>query len=264
MEPVAFLGLGALGAPLAQNLLAAGVPLTVWNRTADKAKPLVEAGAKQAATAPAAIARGGVVMSILWDDASIEELVRSPGFLDAIGPGGVHVSMTTVTPQCVRALAPLHEARGIAFVVATLFCTPPMAKAREALVCLAGQAAPKARVRPLLDAMGAKAVFEFGEDVGAAAATKLAGNFLLMATFATMREMADSLAAAGVDPAPALEMLTTTMMATPHHQRYAAGLKQGMRAIPSAIPKKDVGLFVRFTTEAGAEAPIATAVEKTF
>lgn len=264
MEPVAFLGLGALGAPIAHNLLVAGVPLTVWNRTAEKAKPLFEAGAKQAPTAPAAITRSGVVMSILWDDASLEELVHSPSFLDAIGPNGVHVSMTTVTPQCLRKLVPLHEERGIALVAATIFGLPQQAMAKQLLVCLAGKAEPKARVAPLIEAMGSQRVFDFGDDVGAAAATKLAGNLLLMSTFATMREMADALIAADVDPGPSLDMLTSTMMATPHHQRYAALLKSGQRKIPSSIPKKDVGLFVRSTTESGGNAPIAAAVESTF
>ncbi len=259
MEPVAFLGLGLLGAPIAQNLVSAGIPVTVWNRTAEKAKPFP----KRAATIEEAITRGAVTMSILWDDASLEQLV-TPSFLEAIGPGGVHVSMTTVTPQCVRRLATLHQEHGVDFVVATIFGIPAQAVAKTMLICLSGPPEPKARVTPLLETMGGQRVFDFGEDVGAAAATKVAGNFLLMSTYAAMREITDSLIAAGVDPGPSLEMLTTTMMATPHHQRYAAALMSGARTIPSAIPKKDVGLFVRYTAEAGGDAPIATTVEKTF
>jgi 3-hydroxyisobutyrate dehydrogenase-like beta-hydroxyacid dehydrogenase len=111
-DQVGFLGLGKLGAPIAHNLVTSGVQLTVWNRTPSKAEPLVHAGAKLAGIPSEAVARGGVVFTILWDDASLEEMVRSPGFLDALGPGGTHVSMTTVTPGTARRMAALHAEHG--------------------------------------------------------------------------------------------------------------------------------------------------------
>src|ERR1700722_10821458 len=113
-ESIGFIGVGALGAPIASNLLASGKALTVWNRTASKMEPLVQNGARRASKLTDAIARGGVVFTILWDDASLDEVVRSEGFLDKLGPGGVHVSMTTVTPETARRLATLHEAHGCA------------------------------------------------------------------------------------------------------------------------------------------------------
>lgn len=256
-EPVAFLGLGALGAPIAANLLAAGVPLTVWNRTASKADPLVAQGARRAASANAAIARGGVVFSILWDDASLDELVRAPGFLDALGPGGLHVSMTTVTPDAARAAAALHAERGSTYIEAPIFGVPAQAVARTLIVNLAGPDPGKARARPLLDAMGAQHVVDFGESIGAATATKLVGNFMIISSFVAMREAFEALRASGVDPRPTLELLTTTLLATPGNQRYAGYLLSGAPMPASGIPLKDVGLFARFATSAGAPAPLA-------
>lgn len=258
-EPVAFLGLGALGTPIAANLLAAGVPLTVWNRTAAKADALVANGARRATSPASAITRNGVAMSILWDDASLAELV-TPEFLDALGPDGVHVSMTTVTPGAARAAAELHRAHGNTYVEAPIFGIPAQAVARTMIVNLAGPAAAKTRVTPLLEAMGAGRIADLGEAIGAGSATKLVGNFMIISAFAAMREAFDVLRASGVDPKPTLELLTTTLLATPGNQRYAGYLLSGAKTPPSNIPQKDVGLFMQLAADTGAPSPLAETV----
>ena len=236
-HPVGFLGLGKLGAPIAQNLVASGVPLTVWNRTPEKAEALLRAGAKVAATPHAAITRGGIVVTILWDDASLDEMVKSPGFLDALGPGGVHVSMTTVTPSAAKKAAALHAEHGSLYVEAPIFGIPAQAVARKLTFCVAGPADAKARVRPLFDAMGADRVVDFGEEIGAGTATKLVGNFLIVSGFVALQEAFDVLRGNGMDPKATLEMLTTTIVATAGNQRYANALLSG-RVPTSAIPAK--------------------------
>src|ERR1700733_3330806 len=90
---IGFIGLGSLGAPIAENLLASGHPLTVWNRTASKAEALVGKGATVVQSPREVATRGRTVVTILWDDASLEEVVRSEGFLEGLSHGGVHVSM---------------------------------------------------------------------------------------------------------------------------------------------------------------------------
>jgi 3-hydroxyisobutyrate dehydrogenase-like beta-hydroxyacid dehydrogenase len=255
-ERVGFLGLGALGAPIAANLLSSGVPLTVWNRTPSKAEPLVAAGARLARTPAEAVPRGGVVFTILWDDASLEEVVTSDGFLDALGDG-LHVSMTTVTPETSRRLAALHAARGSMFVEAPIFGIPAQAVARTLLVCLAGASAAKDRARPLLEKMGASKIVDYGESIGAGTATKLVGNFMIVAGFVAMQECFDVLRAAGVDPRPTLEMITTAILPTPSQQRYAAHLLSGNTGLTSAIPQKDVALFERFAAASHVQTPLA-------
>src|SRR5580698_1780813 len=96
-ESVGFIGLGLLGMPMAANLVDAGVALRVYNRTPSKADPLVARGAVRAATPADAIEPGGIVVSCVWDSESVAELVNE-SFLDRLGPGGVHVSMTTIAP----------------------------------------------------------------------------------------------------------------------------------------------------------------------
>lgn len=256
IEQVGFLGLGALGAPIAHNLVTSGVRVAVWNRTPSKAEPLVRAGATLADKPSEAITRGGVVFTILWDDASLEELVRSPSFLDSLGPGGVHVSMTTVTPNAAREMAALHAAHGSLYVEAPIFGVPAQAVARTLTVCIAGPENAKHRVRTLLEAMGAERVVDFGERIGTATATKLVGNFLIISGFVALQEAFDVLRASGVDPKPTLEMLTATLVATPGNQRYANALLGG-RVPTSAIPAKDIDLFRRFANAAEAEAPLS-------
>ena len=258
-DAIGFLGLGALGMPIAENLLASGKTLTVWNRTSGKAEALVAKGARQAATPAAAVPRGGVVLSILWDDASVEETVAHPGFLEALGDG-VHVSMTTVTPETSRKLAALHAQHGSSFVEAPIFGIPTAAVARQLVVCLAGPTAAKDRARPLLEAMGAAKVFDFGEAVGAGTATKLIGNYMIIANFALLEEAFAILKASGVDPKPTLEMLTTTFLATPGNQRYAGYLLGGNPRPASGIPAKDIRLFQRFAGDVKQPAPLANEV----
>jgi 3-hydroxyisobutyrate dehydrogenase-like beta-hydroxyacid dehydrogenase len=256
-DSIGFIGLGALGAPIAANLLAAGESLTVWNRTPSKAEPLVEKGAKLAHRPCEAIARGGVVFTTLWDDSSLEEIVHGEGFLEALGPGGIHVSMTTVTPETAQKVAALHEARGSTYVEAPIFGVPAQAVARQLTICLGGPKAAKDRVRPLLEAMGAQRIADFGEAVGAATATKLVGNFMIISAFVAMQEAFDVLTRSGIDPGPTLEMLTTTLLATPGNQRYAGYLTSGKPVPTSGIPLKDVGLFERFAESAQVPAPLA-------
>ena len=256
-ESIGFIGLGNLGEPIAANLLASGRPLAVWNRTASKADALVARGARLARTPAAAARRGGVVFSILWDDASLEQLV-SAELLDALGPGGVHVSMTTVTPETARRVAALHERNGSTYVEAPLFGIPAQAVARKLTVCLAGPAAAKARVRPLLEAMGGASIVDFGEAIGTATATKLVGNFMIIAGFVALQEAFDALKASGIDPKPVLEMVTSTFAATPGNQRYAGYLLSGAPLPKTGIPLKDVGLFASFAATAHAPAPLAS------
>lgn len=256
-EAIGFIGLGALGAPIAANLLSSGRALTVWNRTANKAEPLATKGAKLASTAGDAVPRGGVIFTILWDDASLEELVASSGLVDKLGPGGVHVSMTTVTPETARKVAALHEAHGSTYVEAPVFGVPAQAVARQLMFCLCGPKAAKERVSPLLEAMGGQRIFDFGEAIGAGTATKLAGNFLMISAFVAMQEAFNVLKGGGVDPRPTLEMLTSTLLATPGNQRYADILLSGKPMPTSGIPAKDVGLFERFAASTQISAPLA-------
>ena len=103
-ETIGFIGLGNLGLPLASNLLHAGYALRVYNRTASKADSLVARGAHQATRPADAVTTGGIVATIVWDDAALESVVTSDGFLEQLGSGGIHLSMSTVLPETSKKL----------------------------------------------------------------------------------------------------------------------------------------------------------------
>src|SRR5579884_3454748 len=103
-ETIGFIGLGRLGLPMATNLLDAGYALRVYNRTASKAEPLVARGAYLANRPSDVATSGGVVATIVWDDAALESVVMSDGFLERLGSGGVHIAMSTVSPETSKKL----------------------------------------------------------------------------------------------------------------------------------------------------------------
>src|SRR6266566_5198820 len=103
-ETIGFIGLGHLGLPLATNLLHAGYVLRVYNRTASKAESLVAQGAQQAIRPADTVTSGGIVATLVWDDAALESVVMSNGFLEHLGPGGIHLVMSTVLPETSKKL----------------------------------------------------------------------------------------------------------------------------------------------------------------
>ncbi|WP_174291532.1 NAD(P)-dependent oxidoreductase [Sphingomonas bacterium] len=258
MTEIGFIGLGDLGAPIAANLLAAGYGLRVHNRTQSKADALVARGAERAARPADAVVQGGVLMTLLWDGASVEEVVGSEDFLDRLGAGGVHVSMTTMAPETSQALAALHARHGSHLIEAPIFGRPEAAAARGLWVPVAGPAAAKARVRPLLEAMGAQGVFDFGETIGSALTVKLAGNFLIMSAAASLTEALGMAKNRGADVAAVVDMLTNTLFPAPVYQSYGKLVASGTPTFnQSAIPAKDLGLFQQAAETAETAAPIA-------
>lgn len=260
-ESIGFIGLGDLGAPIAGNLLERGHALAVWNRTAAKAAPLVALGARLGDGPSGVVTPGGIVVTLLWDDDSVEEVVNSPGFLETLGPGGVHIGMTTNSPEGARRLAHLHAAHGSTYVGATVFGRPEAAVARQLFIQTSGPPAAKDRIAPLLTDMGAQRVFDFGEEVGAASVVKLAGNFLLASATRSLVEALGMVRASGVDPQAALDMYTQSLFNAPIYKSY------GQRVVDreplftqTAIPHKDLGLFQAASQDAEQPTPVADAL----
>ncbi|WNG43258.1 NAD(P)-dependent oxidoreductase [Archangium minus] len=257
-EAIGFIGLGLLGLPVATNLVDAGHSLRVYNRTAAKAAPLVERGVYLASRPADVVTPGGVVVTLVWDDASLEDVVKSDGFLERLGPGGVHISMSTVLPETARRLERLHAQQGCAYVEAPIFGRPEAAAARRLWIPVAGKQPAKDRVRPLLEAMGAQGIFDFGEAVGAATTVKLVGNFLIVSAAHSLTEALSMAEKSGVDPKAVVEMLTTTLFAAPIYQSYGKMIAEKTPAMQSPIPLKDVGLFKRTAEQVESPTPISS------
>jgi 3-hydroxyisobutyrate dehydrogenase-like beta-hydroxyacid dehydrogenase len=264
---IGFIGLGAMGLPMAANLLAAGHQLKVYNRTAAKADPLIQRGAELRSNAAAVASPGGIVITMLADDAALQGVVVGVDTIaHRLAPGGIHLSMSSIAPATSRRLANYHAENGSIYVTAPVFGRPDAAAAKRLWVCTSGPAAAKHKIAPLLEAMGQK-TFDFGEEVGAANAVKLSGNFLIAAAMESMAEALAMLEKSDIDRVAAIEMLTSTLFACPVYQGYGKAIAQ-MRHTPVGfqlpLGLKDMELVLKTGAEVRAPMPVAAILRDRF
>jgi 3-hydroxyisobutyrate dehydrogenase-like beta-hydroxyacid dehydrogenase len=219
-EPIAFIGLGNMGAPMAHNLLAAGFKVTVFNRTRERAETLASSGAAVAESPRAAVVPGGIVVTMLANDLALQSVVLGEdGFADTLGKDGLHISMSTVSPETSRKLAEEHARRGSHFLAAPVFGRPDVAAAGKLWICQAGPAAAKQRAKPVLEVLG-QAIHDFGEEPGAANVVKLSGNFLILSAIEALAEALALAQKNGVDRTALAAFFGQTMFACPVYQNY--------------------------------------------
>ncbi len=263
-ETVGFVGLGGMGSVMAANVLAAGFALRVYNRTAEKAQPLVELGAAQADTpAGTAAGPGSIALTMLTNDAAVEEVTTGKnGLAGALGAGGIHVSLSTIAPDMARRLAEAHLAHGEWYVAAPVFGQPKAAAERLLWIATSGPEDAKTRIRPLLDAMG-QGVYDFGDEPGAANTVKLAGNFLFGAAIEAMGEAFTLAQKGGLSRQAVYEMFSETLFACPVYKNYGAKIASEdylpIGAKPSLI-RKDLGLVLAEAQAAQVPMPLASLI----
>jgi 3-hydroxyisobutyrate dehydrogenase-like beta-hydroxyacid dehydrogenase len=247
-----------MGAAIAVNLLKAGHGLRVYNRTAAKAEPLVEKGATLAPK-PADVAQpGGIVLTMVADDRALEDLCLPSGsFVERLGPGGIHVSLSTISPATSRSLAEHHAKHKVAYVASPVFGRPDAAAAKRLWVCTSGPAAVRQRVEPIQNAIG-QGLFDFGEDPGAANVVKLCGNFMVAATIETLAEMLTLAEKSGVSKKAVAEMIGKF---SPLHAGYASQIAE-QRFEPAGfrltLGLKDVNLILQMAAASTTPLPLGS------
>ncbi|TFW03290.1 NAD(P)-dependent oxidoreductase [Oxalobacteraceae bacterium OM1] len=217
---IGFIGLGSMGHAMADNLLKAGHTLRVWNRSQDKARDLVARGAQPADRPRDVAAPGGIVVTMVADDAALLDVVEGPnGIGEQLGAGGIHLSMSTVAPQTSARLAELHRAKGAAYVAAPVFGRPDAAAAKMLFILCAGPAQACQTAQPVLEAMGQK-VFALGEDPQHANILKLNGNFMIMGVIEAMAEAMTLGEKYGLAREKTMEVLTQSIFPAPIFVNY--------------------------------------------
>jgi 3-hydroxyisobutyrate dehydrogenase-like beta-hydroxyacid dehydrogenase len=263
-ETIGFIGLGAMGLAMATRLLNAGFGLRVYNRTAAKAGLLLEQGAVLARSPAEAVQPGGIVVTMVTDDRALEEVtLGASGLLERLGDG-VHLSMSTIAPRTASRLAGLHQKKGGRYVGAPVFGKPDVAAQAKLWIVTSGDATARARVRPLLEAMGQR-IFDFGDDPGAASVIKLAGNFLLGAAIEAMAEAFTLAQKHGVSRQQTCDFFTQTLFDCFVYRGYgdlvASEHYQPVGARPSLI-RKDYGLILQAAAEGLVPMPLASLIHE--
>jgi 3-hydroxyisobutyrate dehydrogenase-like beta-hydroxyacid dehydrogenase len=216
---VGFIGLGNMGSGMVASLLKAGHELAVYNRTPDKTKPLVEKGARKAASVADAC-KGEAVITMLADDSAVESVTfGDEGIVKNLGKNAIHASASTISVALADTLTAEHAKRGQRFVSAPVFGRPEAAAAAKLFIVVAGAPDSVDPCMPLFEAMGQK-TFRFGEKPSNANLVKITGNFMISSTIETLSEAMALVAKGGLDQHEFLEFLTTTLFNAPIYKTY--------------------------------------------
>jgi 3-hydroxyisobutyrate dehydrogenase-like beta-hydroxyacid dehydrogenase len=258
---VGFVGLGQMGTAMAANLAAAGHRVIAYVRRAEQQNKLAALGLEPTLNFTD-LFDCDVVISMLPDDAAVREIVFGcetvglDGLAEGLKPGAIHLSMSTISTAAASELASEHALNGQGYVAAPVFGNPDAAKARELYIVAGGAPADVERCRPLFDALGER-TFVVGSDPAQANLIKLFGNMMTAATLEVFGEIAAVFRKRGLDPAPFLEIMTSTMFGGRAHRIYGAKIVAERYAPGFRLPLalKDVRLALGEADSAGVPMP---------
>jgi 3-hydroxyisobutyrate dehydrogenase-like beta-hydroxyacid dehydrogenase len=185
---VGFIGLGRMGQAMTRRLVEGKHDVGVYNRTAEKLKSLTDLGAKAQPSIKAAATYGTAVFTMLADDAAVLDVVtQSGGLLQSLPQGGIHICAGTHSVDCIGKLKKLHGDAGQVLLATPMLGRPQVVDAGQAGMVLGGPKEILDRCRPLFETIARRA-FEAGNDPVAAAAIKIANNFVLGCAIEAMGE----------------------------------------------------------------------------
>ena len=246
---IALLGLGTMGAGMARNILAAGLPLAVWNRHHDKAAPFAELGATVAPNPGAAVSGADLVVTMLFDAESVIEVLTAaePG----LAQGQIWVQTSTVGVEGALTLQGLADRLGLRFVDAPVLGTKKPAEDGTLVVLAAGAGEDLAACVPLFEAIGSRTV-QVGEPVDASR-LKLVANAWVLAVLEGVAESLTLARGLGLDPALFLEAVRGGAMDAPYVQLKGAGMiaREFSAAFTVDGAMKDAGLILEAADAAG-------------
>lgn len=255
-----FAGIGLMGLPMCRRLLAAGYPLTVWNRNPAKCAPLVEAGARQVATPAELCAQADVVMLCLADTAVVREVVFGPaGVAEGAKPGQLLVDFSSLEPTATREMAAeLAGKKGMAWLDSPVSGGVVGAEAGSLAIMVGGDAADLDRVRPVLLELGQRVTHMGG--VGAGQVTKACNQMIVACNALVIAEVVALAEQAGVDASLIAEALAggfadsrpLQILAPQMAESRFEPVKWHVRTL-----LKDLDTAVKFSRETGSATPIS-------
>jgi len=256
-EKVGFMGLGIMGTAMAANVLKAGYPLMVYNRTPARAAPLVQLGAEVALSPRALAQAANVIIAMVTGPEALNDLLFGPeGAAGALSPGQVFVQMSSVSPRYTRELARKLEASGAAFIDAPVSGSKKPAEEGNLVILAGGVQEQVKNATPLLSTMGKKVVY--CGPAGQGAMMKMMINLLLGLMMEGFAEALNFGRAGGLNFDAMLEVVSAGPLNCGLYQLKAESLRRG--DFPPAFPlkhmTKDLKFLVDTAYETGAPMPM--------
>ena len=262
---IGFVGLGAMGAGIVPRLMAAGYTVTGWNRSRDKAEPLIKAGMHFAATPRAAAAAADIVFSIVTDAAAVRSVaLGEDGIAAGLKPGGVYIDMSTIAPDASRAISAEFARQGLTMLDGPISGSPVTLAQGNASLMVAGDKSAFERVEPVLRAIGPKVTY-IGAS-GLAVQMKIAVNLLLMVEVIAFGEAVALAEKGGVGRDIAVDAILKSVAASPVLGYRGPFILEGkMPAVPLAdvtLQQKDMLLALELGRKLGSPVPLAAAANE--
>lgn len=259
---VGLAGLGKMGAAMAARLMEVGNKVAVWNRTPDKAKPLIDEGAVLAQSPADLASKSEAIVTILTDTAAIEAVFHGPsGLLSGDVKGRLFIEMSTVSPDTETALADRVRGKGASLVECPVGGTTGPARQGKLFGFAGASKADFERAKPLLDQLCRRV--EHCGDIGAGASMKLTINLPLMIYWQALGEALAMSRHLGIEPARLMDILADTSGATtavknrgPNIANVLAGGDFGPVTFNLDDARKDIRTMIAEGRACGVELPL--------
>jgi len=262
---IGFLGLGTMGAPLANNLRRAGHVVTVWNRTASKAEPLMKKGARAASSPRQCAAGQDIVFTCLTDEKALEAVLEGPdGVLAAMVQGDLLVDCSTAGTRAARLAGERCQARGARFLAAPLLGSRAAAEKAQLVVVMGGPPEAREKARAAVVAISARCI-ELDTAVHAAL-MKLVVNAVGGAMMTGFAESLALGASGGLDLARIIEVVQASSFHSPIFLMKGEQIlnRDWDARFAIALAEKDQRLAQEAAADQGAKMPINSAVRRLF
>ncbi len=262
-KKIGFIGLGNMGLNMAKNLITAGYHLQVYNRTIGKADELEQSSISKCKSPAEAASSVPVVITMLADDDVVMETTTGKdGILQTLQKGGLHISMSTISPDVSERLAGLHKSSGSSYLASPVFGRPEAAAIKKLWICVSGDGQAKEIARPILDCLG-QGVIDFGEDAGGANVVKIAGNFMIMSSLEIMAEAFTLAEKHGLDRTKVADFFGSTIFNAPIYQNYGkliANKQYEPVGFKAKLGYKDARLAFKLAQQSETPMPVGTAI----
>lgn len=214
MKKIAFLGLGIMGKNIATNLLKSGYSLTVYNRTPDKAKSLLDLGAKFASTASEAVSGADVVMIMVSDDRAVDAIVfGGDGILAGVKPGQIVIDLSTVNPKTSLKEAEAFNERGVDFLDAPVFGSKNESRDAGLWIVVGGKKKTFEKTLKIFNAISVTQTYM--GDNGKGTSMKLVGNLIVASQLHALGESMVLAEKAGLNARDVLNVIGITDFKSP-------------------------------------------------